>query len=77
MSTQNRRSSVSSSSSSSSSSLMKRSSSGNHGKVAVAAALPHLAKKRQPLGNLTNQKNASLSGLKSSAAAGTMVGFYL
>ncbi|XP_019072151.1 cyclin-A1-1 isoform X2 [Vitis vinifera] len=69
MSTQNRRSSVSSSSSSSS--LMKRSSSDNHGKVTTVPS--HLAKKRPPLSNITNQKNASLSGLKSSAAVGTMV----
>lgn len=67
MSTQNRRSSVSSSSSS----LMKRSSSENHGKVTTVPS--HLAKKRPPLSNITNQKNASLSGLKSSAAVGTMV----
>lgn len=70
MSTQNRRSSVSSSSSA----LMKRSSSENHGKV--TAVPPHLAKKRPPLSNITNQKNASLSGFKSSATAGTMVSFH-
>ena len=69
MSTQNRRSSVSSSSSA----LMKRSSSDNHGKVTTVP--PHLAKKRPPFSNITNQKNASLGGFKSSSAAGTMVGF--
>lgn len=57
MSTQNRRSSFSSSTTSS---LAKRhaSSSENNGK-ANAVAPPHLAKKRAPLSNITNQKNAS------------------
>ncbi|KAK9271351.1 hypothetical protein L1049_026941 [Liquidambar formosana] len=73
MSTQNRRSSFSTSSSST---LAKRhavssSASENHGKVTAVPV--HLAKKRPPLSNLTNQKSVSLNGGRSSAASGTMV----
>ncbi|XP_022991147.1 cyclin-A1-1-like [Cucurbita maxima] len=69
----NRRSSFSSSTSSS---LAKRqaslaSSTNNVGKVMVVP--PHLAKKRAPLGNLTNLKNASHSAAKSSVPPPVMV----
>ncbi|XP_057973239.1 cyclin-A1-1-like [Malania oleifera] len=67
MSTQNRRSSMSSSTS-----LLKRQaapSSDNLGKV-----LPHLAKKRPPLGNITNHNNVSQNAAaRSSAAPATTV----
>ncbi|XP_022953995.1 cyclin-A1-1-like [Cucurbita moschata] len=69
----NRRSSFSSSTSSS---LAKRqassaSSTNNVGKVMVVP--PHLAKKRAPLGNLTNLKNASHSAAKSSVPPPVLV----
>ncbi|XP_022141694.1 cyclin-A1-1 [Momordica charantia] len=72
MSAHNRRPSFSSSTSSS---LAKRqasaSSSDNVGKV--MAVPPHLAKKRAPLGNLTNLKNGSHSAAKSSVPPAIMV----
>ena len=69
----NRRSSFSSSTSSS---LAKRqassaSSTNNVGKVMVVP--PHLAKKRAPLGNLTNLKNSSHSATKSSVPPPVLV----
>lgn len=73
MSAHNRRPSFSSSTTSS---LAKRqassaSSSDNVGKV--LAVPPHLAKKRAPLGNLTNFKNVSHSAAKSSGPPPIMV----
>lgn len=77
MSAHNRRPSFSSSTSSS---LAKRqassaSSSDNVGKV--MAVPPHLAKKRAPLGNLTNLRNVSHSAAKSSVPPAVMVLDYL
>ncbi|KAF7816824.1 cyclin-A1-1-like [Senna tora] len=69
MSTQNRRPSFSSSTTSS---LAKRhASSENVGKA--TAAPPHLAKKRAPLSNLTNQKIASHSASRNSLPSSTSV----
>ncbi|KAJ7959165.1 Cyclin [Quillaja saponaria] len=65
MSTQNRRSSFSSS-------LAKRhASSENVGKI--MAVPPHMAKKRAPLGNLTNQKNVSNSASRNSVPSSVLV----
>lgn len=77
MSAHNRRPSFSSSTSSS---LAKRqassaSSSDNVGKV--VAVPPHLAKKRAPLGNLTNLKSVSHTAAKSSVPPAIMVLNYL
>ncbi|KAJ7965515.1 Cyclin [Quillaja saponaria] len=69
MSTHNRRSSFSSSTSSS---LAKRhSSSENLGKVMAVAQ--HMAKKRAPLSNLTNQNNVSKSASRSSVPSSDLV----
>ncbi|XP_052306503.1 cyclin-A1-1 isoform X2 [Populus trichocarpa] len=74
MSTQTRRSSFSSSTSSS---LAKRhassSSTDNVGKATAVA--PHLAKKRAPLGDITNQKNATQKGSRNSIPSSTLAPF--
>ncbi|KAJ6405354.1 hypothetical protein OIU84_013335 [Salix udensis] len=74
MSTQTRRSSFSSSTSSS---LAKRhassSSTENAGKATAVA--PHLAKKRAPLGEITNQKNATQKGSRNSIPSSTLAPF--
>ena len=75
MSTQTRRSSFSSSTSSS---LAKRhassSSTENVGKATAVA--PHLAKKRAPLGDITNQKNVTQKGSRTLIPTSTLVGCF-
>jgi len=75
MSTQTRRSSFSSSTSSS---LAKRhassSSTENVGKATAVA--PHLAKKRAPLGDITNQKNVTQKGSRTLIPSSTLVGCF-
>ncbi|XP_044475153.1 cyclin-A1-1-like [Mangifera indica] len=70
MSTQNRRSSFSSSTTSS---LAKRHASSSENLKKFTAVPPHLAKKRAPLGNITNQRNATQSGSKSSISSSSLV----
>ncbi|KAH8508964.1 hypothetical protein H0E87_010917 [Populus deltoides] len=74
MSTQTRRSSFSSSTSSS---LAKRhassSSTENVGKATAVA--PHLAKKRAPLGDITNQKNVTQKGSRTLIPSSTLAPF--
>ncbi|KAJ4700731.1 Cyclin [Melia azedarach] len=67
MSTQNRRSSFSSSTTSS---LAKRHASSTENVGKYTAVPPHLAKKRAPLGNITNQRNVNTqTGSKSSLSS--------
>ncbi|KAJ4838348.1 hypothetical protein Tsubulata_026396 [Turnera subulata] len=72
-STQTRRSSFSSSTTSSLAKQHVSSSSSENvaGKAAVAVA-PHLARKRAPLGDITNQKNASQKGPRTSIPPSTL-----
>ncbi|KAF7816825.1 cyclin-A1-1-like [Senna tora] len=71
MSNQNRRPSFSSSTTSS---LAKRHASLSENAGKAMAAPPHLSKKkRAPLSNLTNQKNASHAGLRKSMPSATLV----
>lgn len=70
MSTQNRRSSFSSSTTSS---LAKRHASSSDNFAKYTAVPPHLAKKRAPLSNVTNQKNVTQSGSKSLLSSSALV----
>ncbi|KAK3230588.1 hypothetical protein Dsin_002469 [Dipteronia sinensis] len=70
MSTQNRRSSFSSSTTSS---LAKRHASSSENTNKSAAVPPHLAKKRAPLGDITNKRNLSQNGSRSSLPSSNLV----
>ncbi|XP_044510683.1 cyclin-A1-1-like [Mangifera indica] len=69
MSMQNRRSSFSSSTTSS---LAKRHASSSENVRKFMAVPPHLAKKRAPLSNITNQRNVIQSGSKSSLSSSSL-----
>ncbi|KAJ0025263.1 hypothetical protein Pint_08124 [Pistacia integerrima] len=70
MSTQNRRSSFSSSTTSS---LAKRHASSSENVSKFMAVPPHLTKKRAPLGNISNLRNVTHSGSKSSLSSSSLV----
>ncbi|KAL5779368.1 hypothetical protein ACOSQ2_010105 [Xanthoceras sorbifolium] len=70
MSTQNRRSSFSSSTTSS---LAKRHASSSENTSKFTAVPPHLTKKRPPLTNITNQRNLSQNGSRSSLSSSNLV----